>query len=327
MNKEVRIGVTGLGAPLGQSITQACQLSKRNYQIFGFDINLEAAGIFEDVTFIQSPCYTDPDYLNKFSNLLKQYKLDLLFFGSEKEILNASQHLTDWRDLSECKIAVGPYEPYEIGTDKYNTAKFLENNNFPFAHTILLNESSLEQLQDFVTQVPFPLIVKGKRSGPIYLAEDWDDILYFRRKYKNSILQEFLGDSQNAQEITIGAFYTPEYKLTDLIIFERELKYGLSWRCKRIRNTHISNQVSEVLEVLQPTGSINIQMRHHKENFVIHELNMRCSSTTAFRALCGWNEIDMAVDYFVLGQQPKIPQDLEEGRGVRFFTQKWLQDK
>ena len=326
MNKEFHIGVTGLGAPLGQSIIQACQLSKRNYQIFGFDTDLKAAGIFEDITFVQSPSYADPDYINKFSDLLKKHKLDLLFFGSEKEILSASQKPQAWKHLSDCKIAIGAYEAYKIGTDKYNTTMFLENNNLPFPHTILLNESSLDDLHDFTAKIPFPLIVKGRRSGPIYLAEDWDDILYFRKKYKDSILQEYLGERQSTQEITVGAFYTPEHKLTDLIIFERELKYGLSWRCKRIENTHISDQVSKILSLLQPTGSINIQMRYHKGQYVIHELNMRCSSTTAFRALCGWNEIDMAIDYFVLGKQPEVPQRLKEGRGVRFFTQKWLQN-
>jgi len=83
---------------------------------------------------------------------------------------------------------------------------------------------------------------------------------------------------------------------------------------------------SRAVEALKPCGSVNVQLRYNKAEPVIHEFNVRCSSTTVFRALSGWNEIDMAVDYFVYKKKPQVPTKIHPGVAVRFFQETWIRE-
>lgn len=315
------IAVTGVGDAIGQSILRAAAASNRAYRLVAMDIDPDAAALFPNMTFVVSPHVDDPAYAHCLIEVLKREQVDLLFWGSEREMRGALPHRDYIETATGCRIAVSSAESLAIGMDKLETVRFLKQYGFPFARTICLDQP-WEQVQAFAIEIDFPCIIKGRFAGRPEIIRDIEELAYFHRRYEGGVLQEFLGD-ESSQEYTVGVFYSPEYGVTDTYCMTRKLKHKLTWRGDYRPNSEVEAMCRAAVTALNPCGSINVQLRYHQGRPVIHEFNMRCSSTTVFRALSGWNEVDMAVDYFCLNKRPVAGQ-VTPGRALRFFQECWV---
>ncbi len=318
---KVTIAVSGIASPMGQSIIRAAIASNAEYHIIGMDVDPFAQYIFDGVKFIQSPHINDEDYLNKIVDIFNKEDVDLYYPGAEREMLGLLELKQEVEERTSAKIAIGSEASLVSGMDKLSTAQLLEKAGLPFPRTKEL-KGDIDELKAFVAEIGYPCIVKGKRSGPPYVIKSEEDLMYHYRTYNKGVIQEFLGD-ENSKEYTVGVFFTPEYGATSVFMLERELKYGLTWRAKIIYNEDIKETCLKAVEALAPLGSVNVQLRYHNNVPVVHEFNVRCSSSTVFRSYSGWNEIDMAVDYFLNNKKPQDPK-VEEGYAIRFFDEKWV---
>lgn len=322
MDDIITIAVSGVGAPLGQSITRACKISKRNYRVLISDLFDEASAVFPSLEFVKGVHFRSAEYLDKLIDMLNQYNVNLYYPGSEGEMVFLAQNKAKLAERTNCKLPISNLESLSIGMDKYLLTMLLRENSLPFAKTILLSEE-WDKLQRFVEETGFPLVVKSRRSGPPFVVKNLEQLRYHYNGYDNAILQEYLGQ-ENDVEITSGIFYTPEYGTHSIFTMERDLKYGLTWRGRYLQNPVIDALAEKVVTHLSSSGSINLQMKIHQGEPIIFEANMRCSSTTSFRAQCGWNEIDFAVDYFLFGRPPSPVETLDtSGIAVRYFDEVW----
>lgn len=322
MNRDqVTIIVTGIGSPLGQSIVRAALASHRKYRVIALDVNNEDRMIFPELPYRRSTHIQSPQYRKDLENILMVDRVDLVFFGSEREMLGVTRFREDMEEKTGAKFALSEERALRIGTDKLLTTEFLREVGLPYPRTRAL-QGDWQEIREFTEKIGYPCVVKARRAGPVFILRDEDDLAYHFRHYKDSILQEFLGE-EGAWEYTVGLFHTKEYGVIDTYCMTRILRHGLTWRGKYEKNRTVEDVCRRAVESLNPCGSINVQLRLHRGVPVIHELNMRCSSTTVFRALSGWNEIDMAVDYFIYHQKPEVP-DVRPGFAVRFFQETWV---
>lgn len=321
IEKRITILITGIGAPLAQSITKAALTSKRQYRIITTDLFEYDTGVFPQLPFATLPRFDSPEYENALNKLIKDEHVDLVFLGSEKEMICISKIKEKIEKESKAKIAISSKNSLTIGMDKLLSVELLRDHGIAYPKTISLNDE-LDNIRKFINNLSYPFIVKGQRAGSPNIVEDEMDLLYYKEKYSDGILQEFLG-KPNDYEYTVGAFCTQEHGVIDTFCMKRILKYGLTWRGWYEKNTEIDRTVRMALKALAPTGSVNVQLRYHNGSPVIHEFNVRCSSTTVFRALSGWNEIDMAVDYFLYKKKPSTPI-ITPGVAVRFFSENWI---
>lgn len=320
--KQVTIAITGIGAPLGQSIARAALASKRKYNIIVADITDEDAAIFPDLKYWRSVHISSPLYEAAMINFLRENRVSLIFLGSEREMLGVIDIRKEVESESGANFALSDKHALSIGMDKLLTVDLLREAGLPYPRTRKLG-GDWQSIDNFVREVGYPCIVKGRRAGQPFIVRCEDDLKYHFRNYKDGIIQEFLGD-ENSTEYTVGLFYAPEYGVNDAYCMERVLRYGLTWRGWYRKKPDIEDVCRRAVDLLKPSGSVNIQLRYHRGKPTIHEFNVRCSSSTVFRALSGWNEIDMAVDYFVHQQKPRLPAKVQPGMGIRFFHETWI---
>lgn len=321
MREKVTIAIGGVGGPLGQSIMRAAMASRRNYRLIAMDVDLAARYVFPEAEFCQSVHFRDEHYLDKTAALLARQEVDLVFLGTEGEMLAVCRQRCELEKASGAKLAMSDEKALRIGMDKLLTTKLLQEAGMPFPRTIDIC-GTLKEVLGFAEEIGYPCMVKGRRAGPPFVANNAEDLKHHWHTYKGGVVQEFLGD-EKSQEYTVGIFHTVKFGTTASYCMKRQLKYGLTWRGVYSPNPKVEAAAIKAIEKLAPDGSVNVQLREHNGCCVIHELNVRCSSTTVFRAMSGWNEIDMAVDYFIYDQRPIAPERIVSGTGVRFFQEHW----
>lgn len=318
---QVTIAVTGVGSALGQSIVRAALASKCRYRVIGMDVTDEDRAIFPTLHYRKSTHIRSPQYQADLEKILIEDQVDLVFLGSEEEMMGVSCFCAQIEKRTGVRFALSEERALRIGMDKLLTSEFLREAGLPYPRTKAL-QGDWKEINEFVKQIGYPCIVKARRSGQPLIVRNDEDLAYHFHRYGNGVLQEFLGE-EGTQEYTVGLFYTKEYGVIDTYCMARLLRYGLTWRGRYEKNNEVEEMCRRAVESLEPCGSINAQLRFHHGLPVIHELNMRCSSTTVFRALSGWNEIDMAADYFIHQRKPKVPE-VRPGFAIRYFQETWL---
>lgn len=321
-NGQITIAVTGIGAPLGQSMIRAALLSQRHYRVIGMDVHSEEQAIFPEIEYCQAVHINSDDYCLSMVESLRTNSVDLLLLGSEREMLGILPIKKQIQQETNCRIAISEEAALRTGMDKLSTVELLRSTGLPYPRTYSLSED-WNTVRSYGEEIGYPCIAKGRRAGVPIIVRNEDDLSYCFRNCEDYIIQEFLGDAES-QEYTVGLFYAPEYGVTDTFCMKRLLKYGLTWRGGYAPHPEIEEMASKAVAALSPKGSVNVQLREHNGTPVIHEFNVRCSSTTVFRAMAGWNEIDMAVDYFVYNRKPDKPQEIRAGTGIRFFQETWI---
>ena len=117
------------------------------------------------------PLAADPIYEEALHQLVTENKIDIIFSGTQHEILRISQYSVD-----HPIAAVLPPAVLNIALDKLETARFFAR------HPILVPTTWL--LEDLISQVDnsyFPLVLKPRSSSSsrsIYIIknrDDWDD--------------------------------------------------------------------------------------------------------------------------------------------------------
>lgn len=279
--KKFNILVTGCGGDIGQSIGKILVESNLFKSVLGADINLNHAGIFIYSNCFILPRCDDKNYLDTLTHLIKENNIHILIPISEAEIRFFNTHGISEKELY-VKIILANSQALSVGLDKFRTSHFLKDSNLPFPKTFLL--SSQVSLQ-------FPLIVKnryGSGSKNIFLALDETDLNYFRLKYTDYIVQEYLPEKN--EEYTCGLFRSTNGEIRN-IIFKRTLVGGFSGYGEVILNSEIEKLLNIIAEQLLLNGSINVQLIVNEKKPCIFEINPRFSSTVRFRDLLGFRDL------------------------------------
>ena len=102
-----------------------------------------------------------------------------------------------------CKVVVSGEEVINIANDKFLTAKFLEDNAFPFPKSVMAtNKENLLKLKE---EFGFPLFAKpidGARSMGLVKVDNLDELLAIYDENSNLVVQQFL--SEDLGEYTSG---------------------------------------------------------------------------------------------------------------------------
>ena len=288
MNEKLNILVTSCGGDIGQSLGKI--LKDLGYFALGQDINIKTPSKFIYDKFKMGLKVTDKNYLRNLQETIRINKIDIIIPASEIELTFFSglkkNNLSDFKN----KILIPNHFAIEIGNDKKKTCDFLKKNNLPYP-----------VVYDFKETMPkYPCIAKkreGSGGANIFIIENENESLFFRKKYSNLIFQELLEGKDG--EFTCCCFMGPT-GLFRSIIFKRELaKGGYSKYGEVIENDSIQELLLKVSQLLKLRGSINVQLRINKGIPTIFEINPRFSSTVLFRHLLGFNDLQWTIEQFL----------------------------
>ncbi|GAP21745.1 ATP-grasp domain-containing protein [Leptolinea tardivitalis] len=315
---EITVLVTGVGAIIGQGIVKSLRKSEKHIRIIGLDKNRQALGQYACDAFFPKPDgdETEPAYVEFWKDLLLNESIDLVLPGLEVDVFFLNQHR---QSLGKCGAILGlnRYELIELARDKWLFGLELENSGFEPIPTIL-TDSWLECVQKLGNP---PFLMKprqGNGSRGIIRLEDRDDFEYWKKKCgPDFMVQKIVGNDE--EEFTVGAFGLSHGELLPPIIFRRKLSSAGNTQFAEVVDDAIIAEATNLLgQYFQPIGPTNFQFRKDHNKAFLLEINPRFSSSTSLRAGFGYNEADMAIDYYLYGKKPSVPV-ITTGQGWRYY--------
>lgn len=263
--------------------------------------------------FYKTPAATDTtDYMAFIKEIIIREKADFFLPISEAEIevLNIRR-----REIEALGVHLLLNNQSIIDTflDKLKTIQFLEDLNIKVPRTM--------PLSDYDDSYGYPVIVKSRKShGSKRLREiiDLHDLEYVRKKNDGSLLiQEYIGSGK--EEYTTGVF--SDGKIVSSITFRRKLGFGsMTIEAILADEPSIDNIARHIAKDMGLIGSINIQSRRVRNDFILFEINPRLSSTLIFRKKFGFDDAVWWLNV-LLGNGYSYKKKFKSGRAVRCLSE------
>lgn len=235
--------------------------------------------------------------------------------------------------------------------DKWATVVFLREQGFCFPNSLLVHTEK-EIPRNFYLPAVIKPAIGGGGSNNTFLVQDVGELefacRYLVQQDKVALVQEYVGTPED--EYTVGVLSTLEGELVGSIALRRYILSGLSNRIQipnRTRRKDLSpilaissgisqgviddypevRQVCErIAKALHSKGPINIQCRFVDGKLYPFEINPRFSGTTYIRALMGFNEPDLLIRHYLLGEVLPRPVRYKFGRVVRGLVERCVTD-
>jgi carbamoyl-phosphate synthase large subunit len=299
----VLAAVTAAGGGVGQSIIKA--LSGTVYETVAIDPSDKAAGLYmADMGYLGVPL-TDDRFIEHLISICHGAGAKYLFPGFDAELSVLSSNSN--KILSEGIIPiVSDATVIALSDDKYKLFKFLKEHDMPHIPTSL----GTEKFRTENKQGPFLVKpVVGCRSQGVERFETLDEVEDYLKDNpeEDLIVQEYIeGEEYTCGTVSFGGC------VEGVICMTRELRSGDTYKARVDQNPEVIKFVTSLIGEIKPFGPCNVQLIVRDSIPYVLEINARCSGTTAARALAGFNE-------------PKIVLDFLEQRPIRYSIEDHLQ--
>lgn len=316
--------VTGAGGPLGQSIMKAVRQANLSCRLVATDRHALSVGFQWSERHYILPSAEEAEYLPRLRAICQAEKVDAILIGSEGEMHLLAENQEAFERVTGTKIIVSPQEVLEISADKWNTANFLASKALDYPHSAIPEQ--VEQLEQLQSDHGFPLIVKPRRgsgSRGMFKVGNCRELEAALQLVNQPIVQEYLEPDE--EEYTIAVFMGRDGRAKGAIVMWRELAAGLTYRARVVENGLVADAAAAVANALGPLGPCNVQLRLTERGPVTFEINARFSSTTGMRAYFGYNEVEMSLRSYVLGENI-VPPKPRSGIALRFWEELYLPD-
>jgi len=319
----IRILVTGVGSLLGQGVLKSIKDSSIDCNVTGTDYFPSAIGLYwVDKGYILpdilKPEISESQWIDALISIINREKINIVLPGLDFEIPILARNKSTIEKQTGVVLVVSSKEIVTVADDKWETVKYLKDNNFHYP------ESSLpDAMHNFLHTNSFPLIVKprfGHTSENVFIVKNKSQLHKAIQKCDKPIIQEYLGDPD--QEYTCGATCV-DSEIVTLISLRRTLKNGNTQHAFCEKTDEIDAYVRKLTLSLKPYGPINFQLRLTDRGPVVFEINPRFSGTTSIRALFGVNEVE-AVIKKLTGAETESEYKEKEGVVIRYFDNHYI---
>ena len=303
----LRVGVTGVGGGVGQSIIKALQMSDLTIEIVAIDITDSSAGFYMDGISerVVLPNLKRRSYPSVgWHNYVYSGNLDCIIPGSDYDLAALSGVRDEWGAFG-CKVLVSDYDLVATCDDKYVTGQVLDYEGI-----------RVPKIYSSMDSVTFPVIVKpriGSGSRGVVRVNSKEEMPEITDKL---MVQEYI----DGKEYTCSVFVDRHGEVIGTFQLYRELNNGTTYKGEVRFDSGIHKLLVNIGKSLKPRGMLNVQLRMTERGPVPFELNCRCSGTTAIRAHFGYNEPELLIRSYVLGEQLKTPK-IKWGKAYRYWNE------
>ena len=316
--------VTGAGALLGQGILRLLQISNFSKKIFTADPDPRSTGHWLGDYAITIPKASDADYIAAIEKIVVKYEINAILVGTDVELYKFAEVKDYFFTKYNCKVVVSDKEIIAIANDKFLTAKFLQENNFPYPKSVMATNK--EHLLDLQSEIGFPLFAKpidGARSMGLIKIDNLQELLAIYNANSNLVVQQYLSDDLG--EFTSGCIVV-DGKCKAITTLRRDLRDGNTYRAYRDENsTKYDATIIKIAEKLNPDGPANFQFRILNGEPIIFEINGRFSGTTPLRHFFGFNEVEALLKYFLFDEEIIAP-NLKNGIVFRTWSDIFIEE-
>lgn len=306
----MKVAVTGSGGGVGQSLIKALRGSK--HQVLALDADPQAAGLYLADKAEIIPFASDPTYTSRLIEVCKKNECTVIFPGMDIElpVLAANRHIFKQSDIT---VMVSDGEVIRVADDKKVTADYLEKIGL---------RAPLTKVGIFeVADLGYPFVVKqkvgGRRSIGMKVIRTPQDLYLYKISnpdLTNLVAQEYIeGDEYTCGSVTFDSL------CRGVIVMRRILRDGDTYKCYVETNPEIVATVATLVQKLGVFGAANVQLRMRGGVPYVFEINARSSGTTAARAMCGFNEPLMILEYLETGAVR--PPDVQMKQIARYWQE------
>ncbi len=342
MIRAIRVLITGVGGgAIGEQVFKALRSGKNRYEILATNTTPEPMAVVQAEHYEVMPHAHDEKYISRLGKLIERYEIEFLIPGSEPELVKVSENTKDLKKAG-ATILMNSKEVIALCIDKNKTFKFLSENHIRVPRTFEVTDiTNIKKLD-----IEFPCIVKPSKgsggSAATFIAQQMEELEFFvkyldRYQYR-PLVQEYIGNAAN--EYTIGVLNSPDGARVGIFILNRNILSGLSNRSRvpnytnhkafgevlavssgisqgrHIKSPNIKKQAETIAEIFKSIGPMNIQGRMDGNDFVPFEINPRFSGTSSLRAMAGFNEPEIMINWY-LGEKDFCDEKLKYGEFTR----------
>lgn len=299
---KLNILVTGAGGTLSQSIIKALRLTSFDFRLVTTNSLPWGAALYAADRGVIVPEARDDAYVPAIKQICRDERIDVVFVGTDHEILKLAQARDDIRRETGAFVLVSDAENLMAGYDKWITHRFLKAHGLNCPETVQAGDRNA--VMRMVDGHGFPVVVKPRVSSGsrgLIIARDEETLEFAIRRPKGLIVQEHLSDEKS--EYTVGVFVRRDGSIAGSIGMKRVLLYGVTIAAEVNDFPEVRAEAERVAAAMRPLGPCNVQLRMTDRGPVTFEINPRFSSTTGPRAAFGFNEVDAALRHFVRGEE------------------------
>jgi len=323
MSKQLNVLVLGLGGHVSQGILKALAASSLQPRIVGACISPMARGLYLTDRAYISPLAADPRFIDWLIKICRTEKIDAVLSGAEPNLMAMADHADEIKAQSGAICIVSRPEALAIGDDKLVTCDWLKANKFNFPQYAPCSDR--EAAERLLAEFGYPLIAKPRSGrGAIGVLKVTNEAgLQYALSHPNYVLQECLGTEET--EYTVGSFCDQDGRLRGTIAMRRQLLHGTTCRAELGDFPAVRHEAARITEALKPMGPANVQLRVSNGKPVCFEINVRFSGTTSVRASSGWNDVELALRHFVLGEPAyDLPDIVSGGIALRYWDEMYV---
>jgi len=315
---EISIAVTGVGAIIGQGIIKSLRQAGYRLRVIGVDRNDNSPGPHLCDAFEKKPDAPEDSqaYLDYWKRIVRAHDIVLILPGLELDMAFFNRHREFFSSLG-VRLALNSAQLINVTADKWNFGLALDAMGYraiPSARP----ESWADAIQALGAA---PLILKplqGNGSRGIVVLENEDDFNYWRAKSAMPwMLQRIVGEAN--EEYTVGVFGLGDGRHVGPLTFRRRLSSAGNTLVAEVVLDHaVINAATKIFcQHFQPLGPTNFQFRVEGEHAYLLEINPRFSSSNSLRTAFGFNEAEMAIQFYLFDVEPAEPR-ITAGKAWRY---------
>jgi carbamoyl-phosphate synthase large subunit len=307
--------VSGASGIVGYGILKSLRGPGSNPRLIGTSIHDDsAAPSFCDI-FELAPRTDDVRYLPWLKLIIERHKVDLIIPGIEIDLYTWTRHENEIRETG-VRIALNDRDLIALCQDKWLFYQHLTATGDPCCIETLLHG----EYDELAERLGIPFLLKprqGFASKGIVRVSDRDEFMRHQPEIGPVLMiQPIVGDDDH--EFSTSAFCDGRGGVCATMTLKRKLsKDGFTEKAEVVFEDKIDEAISRLAGQLLPDGPTNFQFRCQDGVFKLLEINPRISSATSIRTAFGFNECQMAVDYF-LDQRLPLQPPIRAGRAIRY---------
>jgi carbamoyl-phosphate synthase large subunit len=311
----ITVLVSGASGIVGYGVLRSLRQAPTDLRLIGTAIADDSvAPAFCDV-FERAIPTADEGYLSWLLSTIAKHQIDLVIPGIEADLYKWVNHVAEI-EHSGAKILLNDPALISLCEDKW---RFYENLK-AFGTSYAIDSSLVPDFEFLESSFGLPFLLKPRRAYGARGIVRVDDRASFDR-YRSDVgpvlmAQPIVGADD--EEYTTSAFGDGQGSFFSSITLKRTLSSeGFTEKAQVVESQDVVRAVSALCRCFAPVGPTNFQFRRHHDGFKLLEINPRLSSSTSIRAAFGYNEAQMAIDYFLKNVKP-APPSIRRGRAVRY---------
>ena len=311
--------ISGASGIVGYGILRSLGQTNKPLRLIGSSIYTDSvAPAFCDV-FEVAPATDSPNYLDWLINIITKHDVDLIIPGIEADMFAWAENIFE---IERCgaKALLNNIDLIKICKDKWSFYKKLKGAGLECA----IESSLSDNFNDLSEKFGVPFLLKPRQgfgSKGIVKPDSMDSFSVFKSDMGSFLMAQPIVGSDD-EEYTTSAFCDGLGGFSALMTLKRQLSIsGFTEKAVVVDSSDFLEVISDLCMEFMPLGPTNFQFRRCRDGFKLLEINPRISSSTSIRVAFGYNESEMAVNYFLNNQMPAQPK-IRQGKAVRYTDEK-----